>query len=171
MVQSMISLELTCFCMGGKPCGFSVGAFGEKCPTLTVGSFIRRVRSTFLFICSTTFVLQQLELQRFQALEAQNLVHNKTDVQNLENIQHTKDPPLVIFVFSLKNSFQHYKTFFANFWIAPKCPAFTCCDILQQNGCSKFLLMYPKGPPSFLSYFAKNGVSKSPIKWSPFTVL
>ena len=31
-----------------------VGAFEEKCPTLTVGSFFRRVRSTFLFICSTT---------------------------------------------------------------------------------------------------------------------
>ena len=27
------------------------GAFEEKCPTLTVAIFFKRVRSTFLFIC------------------------------------------------------------------------------------------------------------------------
>ena len=30
------------------------GSFEEKCPTLTVGSFVRRARSTLLFTCSTT---------------------------------------------------------------------------------------------------------------------
>ena len=33
---------------------FLVGAFEERCPTLTVGMFVRRVRSSSLFICLTT---------------------------------------------------------------------------------------------------------------------
>ena len=43
---------------------FLVGAFEGKCPTLTVGGFCRRVRSTF---CS--IVVQQFDLWKFKTLE------------------------------------------------------------------------------------------------------
>ena len=48
-----------------------------------MGSFFRRVRSTFLFICSTT------ELRRFKTRNlrtSSKTKGNKTDAQNLENI-------------------------------------------------------------------------------------
>ena len=44
------------------------------CPTLTVGSFFKRVRSTFLFICSTTSNLNNFEPQQ---LEPQKRVQNE----------------------------------------------------------------------------------------------
>ena len=46
--------EMILVSRNGFPCVFLVGAFEEKRPTLTVGSFFSRVRSTFLFICSKT---------------------------------------------------------------------------------------------------------------------
>ena len=57
------------------------------CPTLTVGSFFRRVRSTFLFICSTSSNLNNFEPQK----RVQKEKKNKT---RLEFRNHTKDSPI-----------------------------------------------------------------------------
>ena len=106
------------------------------CPTLTVGSFFRRVRSTFLFICSTTSNLNNFEPQQLESQNASKTKRrNKTDVQNLEITLRIPHSPTF---------FRHYATFFGTFWIAPKGPPFICFDILQHNGCQKI----PKGPPS-----------------------
>ena len=158
------------------------------CPTLTVGSFFRRVRSTFLFICSTTSNLNNFEPQQLESQNASKTKRrNKTDVQNLEITLRIPHSPTF---------FRHYATFFGTFWIAPKGPPFICFDILQHNGCQKI----PKGPPStffgtvtlfknlFKNFFGKffqvpeglpfnffhnlqpAGVSQSP-KGPPFTIL
>ena len=62
------------------------------CPTITVGSFFRRVRSTFLFICSTTSNLNNFKPQQ---LQPQKRVQNEKKKQNrrLQPRNHTKDPP------------------------------------------------------------------------------
>ena len=53
-------------------------------PTLTVGSYFRRVRSTFLFICSTTSNLNNFEPQQLepQQLEPPKRVQNEKKKQN-----------------------------------------------------------------------------------------
>ena len=62
------------------------------CPTITVGSFFRHERSTFLFICSTTLNLNNFKPQQLQPQKrVQNEKKNKTDVHNLENT--LKIPP------------------------------------------------------------------------------
>ena len=64
---------------------FLLGVFEENCSTPTVGRFFRRVRSTVLFICSTTWTT---EVQNTLNLRTPSKTkRNKTDVQNLENIQ------------------------------------------------------------------------------------
>ena len=62
---------------------FLFGDFEEKCPTLTVGSFLDALGPLF---CS--FAQQQLELRTSKTYsKRQKLVQNKNiDVQNLENI-------------------------------------------------------------------------------------
>ena len=73
---------------------FLVGAFEEKCSTLTVGSFFIRVRS---FFCS---FVQQIQLRRFKTLETSEPCP-KQQKQNRppEPRKHTNDRPLAILVF------------------------------------------------------------------------
>ena len=107
-------------------------------PTITVSSFLRRIRSTF---CS--FVQQrQLELRTCKTYsKCQNLVQNRTiDVQNLENILKI---PLWCFFTRI---FFALCDFFEIFWIAPKGLLFVCFHVLQDNGCQKV----PKGPPFYI---------------------
>ena len=80
-------------------------------PTITVGSFFRRVRSTLLFICSTTSNLNNFKPQQLQPQKrVQNeKKKNKTDVQNLENTLRIPHSPTF---------FRHYEIFL----IAPKGP-------------------------------------------------
>ena len=88
------------------------------------GYFFRHVRSTFLFICSTTSNLNNFEPQKH--------VQNEKKKQNRrpEPRNHTKDP-------SIAPLFSALCDFFETFWIAPKGPSFICFDILQHNGCQK----------------------------------
>ena len=74
------------------------------CPTLTVGSFFRRVRFTFLFICSTTSNLNKFEPQQ---LEPQKRVQNEKKKQNrrTEPQNHTKDPPIAPLFFGTMQLF------------------------------------------------------------------
>ena len=108
------------------------------CPTITVGSFFRPERSTFLFICSTTSNLNNFKPQQ---LQPQKRVQNEKKKQNRrpQPRKHTKD-------FTLAPFFRHYATSFEVFWIAPEGPPFICFDILQQNGCQKIA----KGPPFYI---------------------
>ena len=81
------------------------------CPTITVGSFFRPERSTFLFICSTTSNLNNFKPQQ---LQPQKRVQNEKKKQNRrpQPRKHTKD-------FTLAPFFRHYATSFEVFWIAP----------------------------------------------------
>ena len=60
------------------------------CPTITVGSFFRRVRSTFLFICSTTSNLNNSNLR--SASKTKRKKNRRPQPRN-----HTKDPPPPLF--------------------------------------------------------------------------
>ena len=68
------------------------------CPTLTGGNFFRRVRSTFLFICSTTSNVKNFEPRQ---LEPQKRIQNEKKKQNRrpEPQNHTKDPPIALLFF------------------------------------------------------------------------
>ena len=102
--------------------------------TITVGSFFRHERSTFLFICSTTSNLNNFKPQQ---LQPQKRVQNEKKKQNRrpEPRKHTKDPPIAPLFFGTMRLFE-------TFWIAP----FICFDILQHNGCQKIT----KGPPFYI---------------------
>ena len=102
-----------------------VGAFEEKCPTLTVGSFFRRVRSTFLFICWTTWMFKTYSNSKRQSHVQSKKKRNKRP----ELRQHTKDPPLAFLVFL--TFFRHYETFLKIFWVHQRVPLLFY-DILQQ---------------------------------------
>ena len=121
------------------------------CPTLTVGNFFRRVRSTFLFICSTTSNLNNLKPQQ---LQPQKRVQNEKKKQNRrpEPRKHTKNPHIAPLVFGTLR-------FFETFWIAPKGPPLICLDILQHNGCQKIA----KGPPFYIFWHCDT-VQKSHFK-------
>ena len=84
------------------------------CPTLTVGSFFRHERSTFLFICSTTSNLINLKPQQ---LQPQKRVQNEKKKQNRrpEPRKHTKNPHIAPLFFGTMRLFE-------TFWIAPKGP-------------------------------------------------
>ena len=99
------------------------------CPILTVGSFFRRVRSTFLFICSTTSNLNNFKPQQ---LQPQKRVRNEKKKQNRrpEARKHTKNPHIAPLFFGTMRLFE-------TFWIAPKG---------QHNGCRKIA----KGPPFYI---------------------
>ena len=96
-----------------------------------MGSFFRRVRSTFLIICSTTSNLNNFEPQK----RVQN--KKKKNKTRLEFRNHTKNPPITPLFFGTM------RLFFETFWIAPEGPPFIYFDILQHNGCQKI----PKSPP------------------------
>ena len=143
------------------------------CPTLTVRSFFRRVRSTFLFICSTTSNLNNFEPQQ---LQPRKRVQNEKKKQNRrpEPRNHTKDPTIA------PHFFPHYATFetfglhqrvrpsfvstFCNTMDVKKTqrvPPFTffCTVTLFKNLIFKFFsgefFQVPKGLPfNFFSYFA-----------------
>ena len=63
----------------------------ENVPDFYSGYFLRRVRSSFLFICSTTSNLNNFKPQQ---LEPQKRVQNEKKKQNRrpEPRNHTKDP-------------------------------------------------------------------------------
>ena len=128
-------------------------------PTITVGSFFRHERSTFLFICSTTSNLNNFKPQQ---LQPQKRVQNEKKEQNRrpEPRKHTKDPPIAPLFFGTM-------TLFETFWIAPKGPPFICFDILQHNGCQKIA----KGPPFYI-FRHRDTVQKSHFKkffWEIFS--
>ena len=107
-------------------------------PTLTVGSFFRRLRSTFLFFCSTTSNLNKFKPQQ---LQHQKRVQNEKKKQNRrpEPQKQTKNPHIAPLFFGTMRLFE-------TFWIAPKGHPFICFYILQHNGCRKFA----KGPPFYI---------------------
>ena len=152
------------------------------CPTLTVGSFFRHERSTFLFICSTTSNLNNFKAQQ---LQPQKRVQNEKKKQNRrpEPRKHAKNPHIAPLFFGTMRLFE-------TFWIAPRGPPFICFDILQHNGCQKIakgppftffgtvtlfknlikkflgnFFLSPKGPPSiFFSFFATSwSFTKPPL--------
>ena len=104
------------------------------CPTITVCSFFRHERSTFLFICSTTSNLNSFKPQQ---LQPQKRVQSEKKKQNRrpQLRKHANDPTPTFF--------RHYATFFGVFWIAPEGPPFICFDILQHNGCQKIAKSHP----------------------------
>ena len=106
------------------------------CPTITVGSFFRHERSTFLFICSTTSNLNNFKPQQ---LQPQMRVQNEKKKQNRrpQSRKHSKDPTLAPL------SFGTMRFFFEVFWIAPEGPPFFCFDIWQHNGCQKIAKRVP----------------------------
>ena len=114
---------------------FQSAHFSTKCARLLqCVVFFRRVRSTFLFICSTTsnlnnFKPQQLQTPTTPTSEARPKRKEKTK-------QTSKDPTLAPLFSTLCD-------FFEVFWIASEGPPFICFDILQHNGCQKIA----KGPP------------------------
>ena len=163
---------------------FLVGAFEEKCPTLTVGSFSHAKVNFFVNL------FNNLNYESSKHPKPQNLVKtkkNKTDVQNLENtlrIPLSQTPPPPTF-------FGTMQLFFEIFWIAAKSP-FICFDILQHNACQKItkgpscyifrhcdivqkchfqffgnFLKSPKGPLQFFPYFPTSWSFTKP-KGSPF---
>ena len=99
------------------------------CPTLTVGSFFRHERSTFLFICSTTSNFNNFKPQQ---LQPQKRVLNEKKKQNRRPgpRKHTKDPLIAPLFFGTMRLCE-------TFWIALKGPLFICFDILQHNGCQE----------------------------------
>ena len=74
------------------------------CPTITVGSFFRHERSTFLFICSTTSNLNNFKPQQ---LQPQKRVQNEKKKQNRrpQPRKHTKDPTLAPLFFGTMRLF------------------------------------------------------------------
>ena len=120
-------------------------------PTITVGSFFRRVRSTFLFICSTTSNLNNFKPQQ---LQPQKRVQNGKKKQNRrpEPRKHTKNPHIAPLFFGTTRLFE-------TFWIAPNGPPFICFDILQHNGCQKIA----NGPPFYIFWHCDT-VQKSHFK-------
>ena len=164
---------------------FLVGAFEKKCRTLTAGSFFKHVRSTFLFICSTTTTW---------TTDVQNIL--KTSEPNPEQTnrrpelrKHTKDPPLP-WCFHL-GIFRHNATLFRKFfWLHYRVPFQfgnrmnveqthrVTSIIFWHFDCSnsQFLFFFPKFfwclqrfPSSFFPYFPISWSFKKP-KGAPFTI-
>ena len=137
------------------------------CPTLTVGSFFRRVRSTLLFICSTTSNLNNFKPQQ---LQPQQHVQNKKKKQNRhpEFRNHTKDPPIASLFFGTMRLFSnfldctkgsplHMFRYFATQWTSknPKKSPFTYFgtvtlfkNLVFKNFLGNFFKS-PKGPPFY----------------------
>ena len=124
------------------------------CPTLTVGSFFRRVRSTFLFICSTTWTME-FQNSRTSDLRSASKTKRKK-AKHIQNLENTLRIPLC------PTFFRYYATFFWNFLDCSKGSPFICFDILQHNGCQKI----PKGPP--FTFFGTVTLFENLIFWSFF---
>ena len=150
-------------------------------PTITVGSFFRRVRSTFLFICSTTSNLNNFKTQQLQT-------QKKKQNRRPEPRKHTKDPPIAPLFFGTMRLFE-------TFWIAPKGPPsfvsifcntmdvkksqrvpfyiFRHCDTVQKSHFKNFFGKFfhvPKGSPIFFHFFATSWSFTKP-EGSPFSIL
>ena len=115
---------------------FLVGAFEEKCSTLTVGSFYTLKVHFFV----------QLELRMSKPYwKRQNLVQNKTNVQKLENI--LRIPFGYLDVFNL-DFFGTMRLFFRKFFDYTKgsyvFPSFFC------NFAIEWMLKYLKGSPLYI---------------------
>ena len=124
-------------------------------PTITVGSFFRHERSTFLFIRSTTSNLNNFKPQQ---LQPQKRVQNEKKKQNRrpEPRKHTKDHPIAPLFFGTMRLLE-------TFWIAPKGPpSFVSifCITMDVKKSQRFPLFtffgtVTKGPPFiFFSFFA-----------------
>ena len=129
-------------------------------PTITVGSFFRHERSTFLFICSTTSNLNNFKPQQ---LQPQKLVQNEKKKENRrpQPRKHTKDPTLAKLFFGTMRLVLKF------FGLHQRVP-FICFDILQHNGCQKIA----KGPP--FTFFGTVTLFKNLIKnffWGIFSCL
>ena len=113
-------------------------------PTITVGSFFKRVKSTFLFICSTTsnlnnFKPQQLQTSTTPTSEARPKRKEKQN-RRPQPRKHTKDPPIAPLFFGTMRLFE------------------TFC-------------ITPKGPPPFLSIFCNTMDVKKPQRVPPLYIL
>ena len=159
------------------------------CPTLTVGNFFRRVRSTFLFICSTTSNLNNFKPQQ---LQPQKRVQNEKKKQNRrpEPRKHTKNPhiaPLFSALWDFLKLFglhQRVTPSFVSIFCntmdvekSQKVPPFTffgTVTLFKNLILKKFLGKFfhvSKGSPSFFFHFLQPaGVSQSP-KGPPFSIL
>ena len=98
---------------------------------MTLSSFFADLTLKGPLFCS--FVQLELRMSKTYWIR-QNIVQNKTDVQNLENIRR-------ILAFLASIFFQHYETFIRKFFDYTKVPP-SFFEILEQNGCSKI----QKGP-------------------------
>ena len=118
------------------------------CPTLTVGNFFRRVRSTFLF---NNLKPQQLQTSTTPTSEARPKRKEKTKQTSRTSKTHEESPHSPTFFGTMR--------LFETFWIAPKGHPFICFDILQHNGCRKIA----KGPPFYI-FRHSDTVQKSHFK-------
>ena len=122
------------------------------CPTLTVGSLFRRVRSTFLFICSTTSNLNNSNLRSASKTERKN---NRRP----EPRKHTLAPLFFSTFFEVFGLHQrvplHLFRYFATQWMSKNRKGspfyiFRHCDTVQishfKNFFGKFFHV-PKGSP------------------------
>ena len=166
---------------------FSRRILVENVPDSYSDSFFRRVRSTFLFICSTTSNLSNFEPQQ---LEPQKRVQNEKKKPNrrTEPRNHTEDPPIAPTFFGTMRLFLkllglhqrvplHFFRHFATQCMSkiPKGPPFTFFGTvtLFKNLIKKFFLgnffQVPKKLPfNFLSYFATSWSFTKP-EGSPFS--
>ena len=159
----------------------------KTCPTLTVGGFFRRVRSTFLFIGSTTSNLNNFEPQQLKTqIASKTKRKNKTDVQNLEITLRIPHNPMFFGTMRLflKLFGLHQRVPLHFFYILQRngCQKISKCPLLQflaLSQCSKNLILKlfgtffksPKRSPSiFFHILQPAGVSQSP-KGPPFPIL
>ena len=107
---------------------FLVGAFEEKCPTLTVGSFLDAYAPLF---CS---FVQQIDVRILKTYSnRQNFVQNKKQNRRPEPRKHTKESPFdYLGVFHL--DFSALWDFFRKFLDSTKGSPFNFFDVFQQNG-------------------------------------
>ena len=142
------------------------------CPTITVGSFSRHEKSTFLFICSTTSNLNNFKPQQ---LQPQKRVQNEKKKQNRRQQprKHSKDSTLAPLFFGTmrlfwsfldctKGSPLHLFRYFATQWMSKNRKGspfylFRHCDTVQESHLEKCFWetfsCLQKIPPSFFSIF------------------
>ena len=162
-------------------------------PVSYSGLFFRSIRSTFLFICSTTSNLNNFKPQQ---LESQKRVLNEKKKQNRcpEPRNHAKDPPIAALFFGTMRTFLklfglhqrvplHLFRHFATQWMSkgqmdvkiPKGPPFYIfrhCDTVQKSHLKIFLGNFfksPKGSPFFI--FCNQLDFQKARRVPPFTIL
>ena len=159
------------------------------CPTLTVGSSFRRVRSTFSFIC-LAWNLNNFESQQ---LEPEKIVQNEKTKQNRrpEPRNHTKDPPITSLFFGTMRLFWNFLDctkgspvhFFSTFCStmdvkkSQSVPPFTffgTASLFKNLNLKFFLEKFfkpPKGSPSFFFIFCNQLEFHKARRVPPFTNL